>query len=73
MINSQTDVGPITNIFTEKSSHEKSFNLYSDWISKEKKWIRNEIDYFKNKKIDLVISDISPMGIRFAKKIHVHP
>ena len=70
VIHSQTDVGPLTNI-SEKSDSEKTFKLYADWIKNEKKWIANEIDYFKNKKLDLVISDISPMGIRFAKKINV--
>ena len=71
VIHSQTDVGPISNLFSENSDSEKTFNLYSNWIKNEKKWIANEINYFKNKKIDLVISDISPMGIRFAKKLGI--
>ena len=70
LINSKTDVGPLTNISTKLDS-EKTFKLYLDWIKNEKKWLRNELDYFKNKKPDLVISDISPMGIRFANKIKI--
>lgn len=70
VINSKTDVAPLTNI-SETTNSDKTFKLYLNWIKNEKKWLRNELDYFKNKKLDLVISDISPMGIRFAKKINV--
>ncbi|KAF6245788.1 glycosyltransferase family protein [Nitrosopumilus sp. b2] len=70
VINWKTDVGPITNI-SKKTDSENTFKFYSNWIKNEKKWLSHELDFFKNKKLDLVISDISPMGIRFAKKINV--
>ena len=71
IIKTQTDVGPITNIFSNSPDYEKTFSLYNNWINNSKKWIDDEVKFFKNKKIDLIISDISPISIRLANKLGI--
>jgi uncharacterized protein (TIGR00661 family) len=71
IIKTQTDVGPITDVFSNSPNYEKTFSLYYNWINNSKKWVNNEIQFFKNKKIDLIISDISPIGIRLANKLQI--
>ena len=69
IIKTKTDVGPITDVFSDHPDYEKTFSLYYNWIKNETKWIKNEIQSFKNKKPDLIISDISPLGIKLANKL----
>jgi UDP:flavonoid glycosyltransferase YjiC (YdhE family) len=71
IIKTQTDVGPLTNIFSNSPDYEKTFSLYNNWIDNSKKWIDDEVKFFKNKKIDLIISDISPISIRLANKLGI--
>jgi len=71
IIKTQTDVGPITNIFSNSPDYKKTFSLYHNWICDSKKWIDDEVKFFKNKKIDLIISDISPISIQLANKLGI--
>ena len=71
IIKFKTDVGPVSNIFSEHPDYEKTFSLYNNWINNEQKWLDKETQFFKNRMPDLIISDISPIGIRLANKLHV--
>tara|TARA_B110000495_G_C22963786_1_gene565096 strand:- start:52 stop:1107 length:1056 start_codon:yes stop_codon:yes gene_type:complete len=66
IIKLKTDVGPISNIFLNSPNYEKTFSLYNNWINDQKKWLNKEIEFYKNKKVDLIISDISPISIQLA-------
>lgn len=66
IIKLKTDVGPISNIFSSSPDYEKTYFLYNNWINDQKKWLNKEIEFYKNKKVDLIISDISPISIKLA-------
>ena len=71
IIKIQTDVGPITDVFSDSPNYEKTFSLYHNWINNSKKWLDKETKFFKNRTIDLIISDISPISIRLANKLQI--
>ncbi len=71
IIKLKTDVGPISDIFSNNPDYEKTFSLYDNWINDQQKWLNKEIKFYKNKKIDLIISDISPISIKLANILHI--
>lgn len=67
--NVQTDVGPIFDWTTNNLDVKLTVEGYLDWIQKSNKWISLEEERFKKNPADLIITDISPIGLRLAEKV----
>ena len=65
----KTDVGPIYDWSLNNVDIPTTFHNYLQFISNEERWILHESEVLKKKKPDLIITDISPMALRLAKKI----
>jgi uncharacterized protein (TIGR00661 family) len=63
-----SDVGPITKTKVNEIDPDNSFHLFSKWIDNEEHWIKKVKNTFKFSP-DLIITDISPMGLRLSEKI----
>jgi len=66
-INTQLDFGVIQNN-SFKADKQATLQKYSDLLKIKKELINNEVDFFKSKQIDLVISDITPFAFDAAAK-----
>ena len=67
--NVQTDVGPIFDWASNNIDAKLTIDRYLDWIQKSNRWISLEEERFKKNPADLIITDISPIGLRLAKKV----
>lgn len=67
--NVQTDVGPLFNWVSNSIDVNSTMERYSDWIKKADSWISLEEERFKKNPADLIITDISPIGLRLAEKV----
>jgi hypothetical protein len=66
----RTDVGPIVNVKSNKLDTNSTFDSFSKWLGNEREWISKEIsDVVSNHSPDLIVTDISPMALKLAKKI----
>lgn len=67
--NVQTDVGPIFDLASNNMDVNLTIERYLDWIQKSGTWISREKELFRKNPADLIITDISPNGLRLAEKI----
>ena len=67
--NFQTDVGPIFNWGFNHIDVNSTMEKYSNWIKNADSWISLEEKRFKKNTADLIITDISPIGLRLAEKV----
>ena len=67
--NFQTDVGPVFDLVSNSVDVNSTMERYSDWIKNADSWLSLEEKRFKKNPADLIITDISPMGLRLAKKV----
>lgn len=66
----QTDVGPIVDSKSNRLDPNLTFESFSRWIQGGKEWIAREmVALGSDRSPDLIVTDISPMALKLARKI----